>query len=218
MYSSYTAASFARKHELAEKHGVNLEGALSWAFEFEGHPYFAGFRSLATNGIDKPVLNIFRMFSKMRGKRLKVTSDSGLPLEVILRDGVRETPDVSALASIDDEKVSVLVWHYHDEDVPGPAAAVTLRLNSLPTIFQGIARATHYRVDKNHSNAFTTWKNMGSPQQPTGEQYAELERSCKLEMLSYPVAVRVDNGAAQLTFDLPRAGVSLLTLEWKNKE
>ena len=35
MYSSYTAASFARKHDLAEKHGVNLEGALTWAFEFE---------------------------------------------------------------------------------------------------------------------------------------------------------------------------------------
>ena len=30
------------------KHGVNLEGALTWAFEFEDQPYFAGFRSLAT--------------------------------------------------------------------------------------------------------------------------------------------------------------------------
>ena len=50
MYSSYTAASFARKHDLAEKHGVNLEGALTWAFEFEDQPYFAGFRSLASNG------------------------------------------------------------------------------------------------------------------------------------------------------------------------
>ena len=38
MYSSYTAASFARKHELAERHGVNLEGALTWAFEFEDQP------------------------------------------------------------------------------------------------------------------------------------------------------------------------------------
>ena len=70
MYSSYTAASFARKHDLAEKHGVNLEGALTWAFEFEDQPYFAGFRSLATNGIEKPVLNVFRMFSKMSGQRL----------------------------------------------------------------------------------------------------------------------------------------------------
>jgi xylan 1,4-beta-xylosidase len=31
MYSSYTAAAFARKHELAEKHRVNLEGALTSA-------------------------------------------------------------------------------------------------------------------------------------------------------------------------------------------
>ena len=65
MYSSYTAASFARKHDLAERHGVNLEGALTWAFEFEDQPYFAGFRVLATNGIDLPVLNVFRMFSRM---------------------------------------------------------------------------------------------------------------------------------------------------------
>ncbi len=48
MYSSYTAAAFARKHDLAERHGVNLEGALTWAFEFEDQPYFAGFRVLAT--------------------------------------------------------------------------------------------------------------------------------------------------------------------------
>ena len=48
LYASYTAAAFARKYDLAEKHGVNLEGALTWAFEFEDQPYFAGFRVLAT--------------------------------------------------------------------------------------------------------------------------------------------------------------------------
>ena len=74
MYSSYTAASFARKHDLAEKHGVNLEGALTWAFEFEDQPYFAGFRALATNGIALPVLNVFRMFGQMGGQRLAVES------------------------------------------------------------------------------------------------------------------------------------------------
>src|SRR5207302_9146423 len=73
LYASYTAAAFARKHNLAARHGVNLEGALTWAFEFEGQPYFAGFRVLATNGIDLPVLNVFRMFGKMSGERLTVT-------------------------------------------------------------------------------------------------------------------------------------------------
>ena len=89
MYSSYTAASFARKHDLAARHGVNLEGALTWAFEFEGHPYFAGFRSLATNGIDKPVLNVFRMFAKMSGERLAVESDGAVSLDDMMRRGVR---------------------------------------------------------------------------------------------------------------------------------
>jgi xylan 1,4-beta-xylosidase len=45
MYSSYTAASFPREFEIAERYGVNLEGALTWAFEFEDQPPFAGFRA-----------------------------------------------------------------------------------------------------------------------------------------------------------------------------
>src|SRR2546427_9944541 len=115
MYSRYPAAVFARKHDLAEKHGVNLEGALTWAFEFEDQPYFAGFRALATNGIDLPVLNVFRMFGKMGGNRVFVESSSAAGLDALLRDGVRGAPDVSALASLDGRKLSVLVWTYHDD-------------------------------------------------------------------------------------------------------
>ena len=132
MYSSYTAASFPRKLDLAEKHGVNLEGALTWAFEFEDQPYFAGFRSLATNGIDKPVLNVFRMFSRMDGQRLTVESDGAVPLDAMLKSGVREKPDVSALAARSGKRITVLAWHYHDDDVPGPDAAVTLDLAGAP--------------------------------------------------------------------------------------
>ncbi len=90
MYSSYTAASFARKYDLAERHGVNLEGALTWAFEFEDQPFFAGFRVLATNGIDLPVLNVFRMFSLMGGRRVPAKSSAAVALDEILEKGVRE--------------------------------------------------------------------------------------------------------------------------------
>ena len=78
MYSSYTAATFARKHELAARHGVNFEGAVTWAFEFEDQPYFDGFRDLATNGVDKPVLNVFRMFGMMGGNRVEARSSGAL--------------------------------------------------------------------------------------------------------------------------------------------
>lgn len=217
MYSSYTVASFARKYELADKHGVNFEGALTWAFEFEGQPYFAGFRVLATNGIDQPVLNVFRMFSQMSGQRVAVESDAAIPLEVMLKDGVRAKPDVAALASVDRNKVCVLVWHYHDDDVPGSAADVELVLSKLP-LPTGSARLRHFRIDGDHSNAFAAWQRMGSPPQPTTAQYAQLERAGQLASLDAPGTVSLKDGSARIRFDLPRQGVSLLVLEWGGRK
>ena len=213
MYSSYTAASFARKHDLAAKHGVNLEGALTWAFEFEDQPYFAGFRSLASNGIDKPVLNVFRMFAKMGGQRLNAQSSGAMRLEDIVRRGVREQPDVAALASLDGKRLSVLVWHYHDDDVAGPEATVELKLTSLP-LANGAAKLDHFRIDENHSNAFAAWKRMGSPQAPSTEQYAQLEKAGQLATLGETTPVRIASGEAVLKFPLPRQAVSLLQLTW----
>ena len=212
MYSSYTAASFARKHELAAKHGVNLEGALTWAFEFEDQPFFAGFRVLATNGIDLPVLNVFRMFSKMSGQRLASESSGAVSLETILKDGVRAQPDVAGLASIDGKRLCLLVWHYHDDDVPGPAAAVEIQVENLaPAKSQATLR--HFRIDGEHSNSYETWKRLGSPEQPTPEQYHQLEAAGQLEALQPPEQVEVIGGNATLHFSLPRQGVSLLILE-----
>lgn len=213
MYSSYTAASFARKHELAAQHGVNLEGALTWAFEFEDQPFFAGFRVLASNGLDLPVLNVFRMFGKMSGQQLAVESSGGTTLDAMMKSGVRAQPDVSALASLDQNKLCVLVWHYHDDDVPGPAAAVELSLAGLAQR-DGTAKLRHYRIDADHSNSFEAWKRIGAPAQPTPEQYLELEKAGQLATLSGPESVSMKDGGATLRMVLPRQGVSLLVLEW----
>ena len=214
MYSSYTAASFARKHDLAAKHAVNLEGALTWAFEFEDQSFFAGFRVLASNGIDHPVLNTFRMFSKMSGQRLNVESDGAIPLDDIVRNGVRKQPDVSALASLDGKKLAVMVWHYHDDDVDGPTAAVTLKIPGLP-LASGTASVTHYRIDETHSNAFTLWKALGEPQNPTPAQYADLEAAGKLAIIGPATTIPIGDHVATLNFPLPRQGVSLLVIEWQ---
>ncbi len=213
MYSSYTAAVFPRKLDLAAKYGVNLEGALTWAFEFEDQPYFAGFRSLATNGIDKPVLNVFRMLSKMDGQRLPVTSDHAIPLDEMLSSGVRTKPDISALASVSDKKFCALVWYYHDDDLTGPDAEISLKIDGLP-LASGTAQLTHYRVDESHSNSFTMWKAQGSPQSPTPAQLVELEQAAKLATLGEPASVSVAGNTATLDFQLPRQGVSFLVLEW----
>ncbi|MCP5525751.1 MAG: beta-xylosidase [Verrucomicrobiales bacterium] len=214
MYSSYTAASFARKHELARRHGINLIGALTWAFTFENQPFFAGFRSLASNGIDKPVLNVFRMMSRMRGEQLAAESDRAIGLDAILADGVRDRPDVAALASAQGNHLWILCWHYHDDDLPGPDAAVTLRLDGL-LADPGIARVRHFRVDERHSNAYAAWLRMGSPPAPGVEPYARLERAGRLAMLGRPTTEAIKEGTLILDFALPRQAVSLLevTLE-----
>jgi xylan 1,4-beta-xylosidase len=211
MYSSYTAASFPRKLDLADKHGVNLEGALTWAFEFEDQPYFAGFRSLATNGIDKPVLNVFRMFSRMDGARLPVSSDAAVSLPDLLRSGVRGKPDVSALAAMAGKKVSVLVWHYHDDDLRGPDAEVRVDLLGAP---KGMPKITRHLVDETHANSFTAWLAMGSPQQPTAEQLAELERMSRLAPLDEAPRFIEEEQLSAVFVTLPRQGVTLLELEW----
>jgi xylan 1,4-beta-xylosidase len=209
LYASYTAASFARKYALAERHKVNFEGAVTWAFEFEDQPYFAGFRVLSTNGVPLPVLNVFRMFGLMGGERLAVESTGELGLDKIQRDGVRGKPDVSALASLRDGKVCVLVWHHHDDDVPGPDVDVELTLSGLP-VGSGPVLLEHFRIDRDHSNAYEAWKRMGSPQQPTPEQRAALERSSDLTLLGSPEWVRAEGGKLNLRFILPRQAVSLL--------
>jgi xylan 1,4-beta-xylosidase len=213
MYSSYTAAVFARLHDLAARHGVNLEGAVTWAFEFEDQPYFPGFRALATNGITLPVLNVFRMLSRMPGERVDVASLSEAPLDAIVARGVRDAPDVSALASRDPRRVAILAWHYHDDDVPGPAADVRLEASGLPA---GVREAllTHYRVDEGYSNAYAAWMAMGAPVAPDPEQYAQLKAAGALAVLEPPSRVTVTDGAVALRFRLPRQGVSLVVLEW----
>lgn len=213
MYSSYTAASFVRKHDLADKHGINFAGALTWAFTFEDQPYFAGFRQLASNGIPLPVLNVFRMMSRMQGHRIPATSTSEVPLDTLLKVGVREDPDVAAFASRKGDTVWILAWHYHDDDVPGPDAAVDLTVTGLP-VSSAQAALTHYRIDEFHSNAYDLWRRMGSPVAPNEDQYAELEHASELTQTEdSPAQVQVQDGSAEINFALPRQGVSLLVLE-----
>jgi xylan 1,4-beta-xylosidase len=209
MYSSYTAAQIARTYELADLHKVNLRGSVTWAFEFEGQPYFAGFRDLATNGIDKPVLNVFRMLGKMSGQRVRVRSDSAAAVEEIRDRGVRERPDVYALAARGARDFTLLVWNYHDDDLPAPAADVTVTITGLK---DGGSTVTHYRVDGEHSNSYAAWLKMGSPQPPTTDQYQSLERASRLAQIGSPKRVRIAGSTLTERFALPRQAVSLLVI------
>ena len=213
LYPTYTAAAYKGLFELQDRHAVNLLSMLSWSFEFEDKDYFEGFRSLATNGVDKPVLNVFRMFALMAGNRVHTSSTGQVPLDTLISTGVREAPDVDALATRADREGAVLLWNYHDVDGAADAVPTTVTIDGIPADVHRVL-LQHYRVDDTHSNAYTVWQAMGSPQHPTTKQYADLKAAGQLELLTSPVWLVVTNGQVKVTTDLPRQGISLLHLKW----
>ena len=205
MYAAYTAETLNNILFLASRERINFLGAVTWAFEFEDQPYFEGFRTLATNGVDKPVLNAFRMFGLLGNERVKATSSGALPSEDVVRDGVRGQPDINVIATRKDHEVEILIWNYHDDDLPAAATPIDLVISGLPAkISRGLLE--HFRVDASHSNAFTAWKEMGSPQSPTEAQYERLESAGQLQLLTSPAWTPISQGAAHLQFALPRQG------------
>jgi xylan 1,4-beta-xylosidase len=213
LYASYTAESLYHIAVLAKTEHINFLGAVNWSFEFEDQPYFAGFREMASNGLDKPVLNSFRMLGLLGNQRVQATSSGALPTDTVVRDGVRGKADVHAIATRKDHELDVFLWNYHDDDLPSAASPVDLAIDGLPAK-AGSVLCEHFRIDSTHSNAFEAWKLMGSPEQPTDGQYQRLQDAGQLQLLHSPSWTPMERGTVHLQFALPRQGLSLVRLSW----
>jgi xylan 1,4-beta-xylosidase len=140
---------------------------------------------------------------------VRVRSDGAAPIQEIRDKGVRGRRDVYALAARGARDLTVLVWNYHDDDLPAPPAVVHLTISGLSN---GASTVTQYRVDGEHGNSYAAWLKMGSPQPPTAAQYKELERVGRLASLGPPKRVRIQDGTFTDSFSLPAQGVSLLMI------
>jgi xylan 1,4-beta-xylosidase len=210
-YGAYELAMMKRSLDLAAEMDVDLRGILTWAFTFPGSPYFAGYRELSTNGIHLPVLNAFKLLGSLRGVRLPVSSSGAKPLDALIADGVRDRPDIDALAARDGDRIQILVWNYHDDLVEAEPATVSLDI-AVPAAFGGSALVQHTRVDDAHGNAFAAWVAQGRPVAPTAEELATLREAMEPVLIEPEHTVATRRGAVRLTFSLPRFGMSLLTL------
>ncbi|NYF79007.1 GH39 family glycosyl hydrolase [Granulicella arctica] len=213
LYPTYTAAAIKALFDLQDRYKVNLISMLSWSFEFEGKDYFEGFRTLATNGVDKPVLNVFRMAGLMSGERVSTSSTGQVSLDDILSAGVKQTPDVDAIATKAEHEAAVMLWNYHDDDVPAVGVEVQVTITGIPPTVKRVL-LEHYRIDGSHSNSYTAWKEMGSPQTPTEAQYAKLKAAGQLELLGSPEWLDVSGGKITISTELPRQATSLMHLKW----
>jgi xylan 1,4-beta-xylosidase len=211
-YGAYEIAMMKHTLELEAQVGIKLAGVLTWAFTFPGTPYFGGYRALATNGINLPVLSAFKLLGSLAGARLPLSSSGARPLNDILTRGVRDQADVDGLATRNGTTVQTLVWNYHDDIVPVAATPVQLAIK-VPASFGANVRVSHLRVDESHGDAYPVWVSQGMPQNPSGEQLAALQQAMEPSSLVPDRTLRVaTNGSVCVDFDLPRFGISLVTI------
>jgi len=213
LYPAYTAVAIREMLDLNEGSKTNLAGILTWAFEFEDQPYFLGYRTLATNGVDKPVLNLFRMLGLMTGERIEVKSSGAVGFDEILTSGIRGKADVDGLAARGDHSIAVLTWNYEDDEASAADKTVDFNVTGFPSSARRIL-VRHYRIDQSHSNSYTVWKAMGSPQSPTPEQYEALKAAGQLQLMESPRWVEAKDGAVRLDFGMRGESVSLVQLSW----
>ena len=93
---------------------------LSWAFMFVGERCFEGTRAFSTQGIDKAIFNLFRLYGDWARSRCASTSSGDVdPLSYADVCGRGAAADVSGFATLTDSGVAILIYHHHDDWVGG---------------------------------------------------------------------------------------------------
>jgi xylan 1,4-beta-xylosidase len=214
-YAVFQCQLMAKLLRLGEEVGVRPAQATTWSFYMEGERCFEGTRSLLTSHhIEKPVLNAYRMLSRLGTWTLPVTSTARWDLTRLDTDSA-VPEEIDALASRDDDgRVAVLVWRHQDDQYGRGAepAVVDLRIEGLP-YERGDVRVRHWRIDAAHSNAHAAWQALRSPDYPGAEEVAAIQSRQGLERLEPDRREHVRDAALELRLRLPLPAVSLVELE-----
>ncbi|MBI3960768.1 MAG: beta-xylosidase [Chloroflexi bacterium] len=215
-YASYVACTANKLIDLRAEGGARIDGMLTWAFQFENREYFEGHRSLSTNGIDKPVLNVFRLLAKLGSVRLPLESNDheGAKGREETRRGAPDNenspPDISGMAATDESGgVQIFLCSHHDDWDVDVSTEVSVVLSGLdPNRTYAVQRSL---VARGSSNAYTAWLAMGKPQSPSATQIAELRAAARLKTEKVGDFVATD-GNGTLAMTLPAHSVCLLQL------
>ncbi|HEY5561195.1 MAG TPA: hypothetical protein VIK72_05450 [Clostridiaceae bacterium] len=210
-YASYVAAGYHMIEKLAKEMHMDVR-PLAWAFMFVGERCFEGTRTFSTQGIDKAVLNLFKIYAKMGSRELPFSCSEDKDVLLYQDDfGTREAPLVSGMAATDDNHgVQVMVFSHHDDwDTPVDQEVEVTVENYT---FAEKIRYKHSRIDKLHSNAYTEWIKQGKPNYPTSQQYEEIKAKDTLELLGSEETMEVKNGSVHIKFNLPAHAISLIEI------
>jgi xylan 1,4-beta-xylosidase len=209
-YPSFTAAAFDKVSRLARAHAWDLR-LLSWAFMFVGERCFEGTRSFSTQGIDKPILNLFRVYAHLGDQAVHFQSSGAQdPLTYADANGFDVEPDIAGYATLAETgELAILIYNHHDDWDRRADYPVSLEIANLP---HGQVTIQHYRIDQAHSNAYTEWMRQDQPMYPTPEQRRAIKARENLEKYATDQTIAVVDNRLRLDFDLPVHAISLLLI------
>jgi xylan 1,4-beta-xylosidase len=211
-YPSFVAAAFDKVSRFARREQWNLK-LLSWAFMFVGERCFEGTRAFSTQGIDKPILNLFRMYARMGAREVLFESSAAKdPLAYADLWGMGEAPDIAGFAALSGGSgLQILIYNHHDDWNLDQDYTIELQIAGL-SVFEGELVLKHYRIDRTHSNAYAEWVRQGRPIYPADGQRAAIKAREGLELVEPPRSIAVERGTAALRFRLPVHAISLLCI------
>ena len=211
-YPSFVAAAFHKVSQYARRQGWDLK-LLTWAFLFVGERCFEGTRAFSTQGIDKAILNLFRLYARMGHQEVLLESSGAKdPLAYADPNGRDQGPDIDGFATLaGDGSLQVLIYNHHDDWDMAGEWQVELEVERLP-FASGEVTVHHHRIDHAHSNAYAEWVRQGRPMYPPPGQAAAIKARAGVELLAPPPQVEVQDGRLRLAFSMPVHGVSLLVM------
>ncbi len=142
--------------------------------------------------------------------RLSVSRNRDIPGSAE-EDGTDADPEISGWATCDsDQMLQVLIYSHHDDWDRQESRDISLIIKKLP--MKGPVSITHYRIDRDHSNACAEWERQGKPDWPDDRQRAAILARSGLELFRSPEKAEIRDGGLALHIPLPAHGISLLEI------
>lgn len=207
-YPSFVAASYHIIRRIATDMNMDVR-PLAWAFLFVSERCFEGTRTFATQGILKPIFNLFRIYAKLGNEVLSLKSSgeliASLPNKI-------EGSLISGIATVsEDNSIQIMIFNHHDDWENKNENEVEIKVENLnPETF---LKLTHYRVDENHSNAYLEWVKQGKPRYPSKDQYETIKSQDKLKIIETITLQTNQDGTLNIHFNMPVHAISLILLE-----
>lgn len=175
-----------------------VQGYSYWTFSdifeenyFNSVPFHGGFGLLTIYGTPKPSYRAYQLLH-------------GLGKEILPVDGQHDTVDVWVLRKNGTVQILVTNWNLPLHTIK--TESVVIRLTGISSVNAGYLE----RIDDSHANAYSAWKQMGSPDSLSFKQVAELETAS--ELIKEPIDFILDGETISITLDIPPQGIACITI------